>query len=195
MIEFLLARALARLPEPLRARYEAEWRADLAVLRARRLATLRWALGLPRAAADLRAQAGHGRRASVPRLALDALALGLAYYAAYGLRFDADVPARYQDLLVRTLPFAVVGGLLCLGLTGNYARAGAGGIRIIKGVALATLAIVAYAATAQPTLVMSEHGLTVLNVPAGVSVTFALLASPVLALNRALLGRRRPGSL
>ena len=62
MIEFLLARALERLPKQLRSRYEAEWRADLAVLGDRRLASLRWAIGLQHAASELRKQSGLKRR-------------------------------------------------------------------------------------------------------------------------------------
>lgn len=92
MIEYLLARALAKLPEALRARYEAQWRADRAALGTRRLTTLRWAVGLQHAAAEMRAQHGLGRRTQVPRLAVHACALGLASYAAYLLRFGADVP-------------------------------------------------------------------------------------------------------
>ena len=68
MIEFLLARALQRLPKQLRSRYEAEWRADLAVLGDRRLASLRWAIGLQRAASELRAQSGLKRPTRLPRL-------------------------------------------------------------------------------------------------------------------------------
>jgi hypothetical protein len=41
VIEILVERALTRLPEPLRSRYEAEWRADLAALNGRRWAALR----------------------------------------------------------------------------------------------------------------------------------------------------------
>lgn len=78
VIEYLLARALAKLPEELRARYEAEWRADRAALGTRRLTTLRWAVGLQHVAAELRAQHGLERRTQVPRLAVHACALGLA---------------------------------------------------------------------------------------------------------------------
>lgn len=184
MIEFLLARALARLPEPLRARYEAEWRADLATLDRHRPATVRWAIGLQRASSELR---GVKRRTWLPRLALDAVALGLAYYAAYLLRFDNDVPGRYQDLLVQTLPFAILGGLMCMALTGNYGATNVGPLRIAKGVALATVTLVAYTAVVQPTLVVSEYGLRGLNVPAGVIVLFAMTATVAMLLNRAVL--------
>jgi hypothetical protein len=187
MIEFLLARALQRLPQPLRSRYEAEWRADLAVLGDRRWATLRWAIGLPRAAAELRAQSGLKRPARLPRLTADALVLGLAYYAAYWLRFDGQPPDRYQDLFVQTLPFAVLGGLICLALTGNYATANIGAFRLAKGIALATLALIAYAAVVQPTLVVTADGLRVLNIPAGVTVLFALTATTATLISRALL--------
>ena len=187
MIEFLLARALERLPQPLRSRYEAEWRADLAVLGDRRWAALRWAIGLQHAASELRKQSGLKRRAQLPRLTGDALALGVAYYAAYLLRFDGDPPGRYQDLFVQTLPFAIVGGLACLALTGNYGTARVGAFRLVKGVTLATLALIAYAAVVQPTLVVTAQGLTVLNIPAGVTVLFAFTATTATLINRAVL--------
>ena len=109
-------------------------------------------------------QNGLKRRPELPRLTGDALALGLAYYAAYLLRFDGDPPGRYQDLFVQTLPFAIVGGLGGLALTGNDGTARIGAFRLIKGVALATLALIAYAAVVQPTLVVTAQGLTVLDI-------------------------------
>lgn len=187
MIEFLLARALQRLPKQLRSRYEAEWRADLAVLGDRRLASLRWAIGLQHAASDLRSQSGLKRPTRLPRLTADALALGLAYYVAYLLRFDGQPPSRYQDLFGQTLPFAIVGGLACLALTGNYGATKVGAFRLAKGITLATLALIAYVAIAQPTLVNTVDGLRVLNIPAGVTVLFALTATATTLINRALL--------
>ena len=70
---------------------------------------------------------------------------------------------------MQTLPFAIVGGLACLALTGNYGTARMGAFRLVKGVTLATLALIAYAAVVQPTLVVTAQGLTVLNIPAGVT--------------------------
>ncbi|MDA0171910.1 hypothetical protein OJ998_22610 [Solirubrobacter taibaiensis] len=187
MIEYLLARALQRLPKQLRSRYEAEWRADLAVLGDRRWASLRWAIGLQHAASELRAQSGLKRPTRLPRLTCDALALGLAYYAAYLLRFDGDPPGRYHDLFVQTLPFAIVGGLACLALTGNYGTTNVGAFRLAKGITLTTLALIAYVALVQPTLVLTAQGLAVLNIPAGVTVLFALTATAATLINRALL--------
>ena len=88
---------------------------------------------------------------------------------------------------MQTLPFAIVGGLACLALTGNYGTARIGAFRLVKGVTLATLALIAYAAVVQPTLVVTAQGLTVLNIPAGVTVLFALTATTATLINRALL--------
>ncbi|MBE2320340.1 hypothetical protein DVA67_030530 [Solirubrobacter sp. CPCC 204708] len=189
MIEYLLARALTRLPDALRERYAAEWRADRAALSGRRLATLRWAVGLQRASREL---SGEGRYAWLPRPAFDALAFGLAYYAAYALRFEGDVPSAYRDLLVQTLPFAVIGGTACMALTGNYAPRGAGALQVVKGVMLATLALIAYTALVQPTLVLTARGLAVLTVPAGVCLLFATTAGATMLLSRAALRPRSP---
>ena len=153
----------------------------------RRLASLRWAIGLQHAASELRAQSGLKRPTRLPRLTADALALGLAYYAAYLLRFDGQPPDRYQDLFVQTLPFAIFGGLACLALTGNYGTTNIGAFRLAKGVTLATVALIAYAAVVQPTLVATADGLRVLNIPAGVTVLFALTTTTATLISRALL--------
>lgn len=192
LAESLLRRALTTLPPELRARYEQEWRADLAELNG--FAALLWALGLSRASRKLRAQAGAPRRAwatVVPRLALDAAALALAYYAAFMLRFGGDIPSRYQDLLDHTLPAAVVAGLIALALAGLYTAGHPGPLRLYRGVGLATLAIIAYVAVVQPTLVVTHHGFTSLNLPAGICVLFALTAAVLMTGSRAGLALAR----
>jgi hypothetical protein len=173
MTDWLVARALARLPEEMRTRYAAEWHADRAALTG--VAGLRWALGLQRASAELRRQAGVKRRSPLPLIALDGLTLGVVYCVAYMLRFGSDIPSAYEELLVQTLPVVVVGGLVCLALTANP----------IKGVGLTTLVLIAYVTMLQPVEVSSAQGLPALRVPAGVCVLFALSACALLALRRA----------
>jgi hypothetical protein len=176
VIEILVERALSRLPEPLRSRYDAEWRADLAAFEGRRWAALRWAIGLQRASVELRREVGGKRPLIVPRLVLDALALGLAYYLAYALRFGGDPPPVYREQLAQTLPVAVLGGVVCMALAGVYSG---GLVRVFKGVALTTLSVIAYAALVRPNL-----GDPVLNLPAGVCVIFAMAATALLVATR-----------
>lgn len=188
----LMARALEQLPAELRARYAEEWRADLAALTGRTAAATVWALGLRRASIALCEQAGVERprrslpvtRAALPQLGLDAVALGLAYYAAYALRFGRDVPEAYFSLFEHTLPFAIGGGLLCLTVVGAYGARG-GPVHVPKGVALATLAIVAYVALRPPVLISSDNGFVARNVPTGVCVIFAMSACALMAFSRA----------
>jgi hypothetical protein len=191
----LVERALEQLPPELRDRYGEEWRADLAALSATPVAATRWALGLRRASIALTRQAGSRRertwpvtRASWPQLALDAPALGLAYFAAYALRFGGDVPEAYLTLFERTLPFAILGGLMCLALVGAYSPTRATKtVKVPEGVGLVTLALVAYIAFIQPVLISSAHGFVALNVPAGVCAIFALSACALMALSRAAI--------
>jgi len=164
--QWLLDRALARLPKDLRGRYEAEWRADLAQLSG--LAAVRWALGLQRASSELR---GERRWLRLSSRALEAVAFGLAYWAAFVLRFGREVPSAYADLFAHTLPFAVIGGVVCLALTRH----------VVTGVALATVMLIAYVAVVQPVLVNSANGLTALTLPVGVCALYALGAGTALA--------------
>ncbi len=173
MTDWLLARALARLPEDLRDRYAAEWQADRAALAG--LAGLRWALGLQRASVELRRQAGAKRRSSLPRIAFDGLALGLVYFAAYALRFGGDLPSAYAQLFVQTLPVVMLGGLVCLAMTAN----------LFKGVGLTTLVLIAYVTMLQPVEVSYSHGASAIRVPASVCVLFALSACALLRLKPA----------
>jgi hypothetical protein len=195
----LVERALERLPAELRDRYEEEWRADLAAQSGTAFAATRWALGLRRASIALSKQAGARRkrtwpvtRASLPQMVLDAAALGVAYFAAYALRFEGDAPDTYQTMYERTLPFAIAGGLVCLTLVGAYGTtAVARTVKVYAGVGLATLTIVAYVALAQPVLITSSQGFVGRHVPAGVCVIFAISASLLMALSRAAIALTR----
>jgi hypothetical protein len=197
----LVERALQQLPPELRTRFEEEWRADLAALSDRPLAATRWALGLRRASSALAKQAGARRdrtrtwpvtRASWPQLALDAPALGLAYFFAYALRFEDGVPEVYLTLFERTLPFAIIGGLTCLALVGAYAPATSRRlVKVPEGVGLVTLALVAYVAFIQPVSILSSNGFVARNVPTSVCVIFAFSACALMALSRAAIALTR----
>jgi hypothetical protein len=176
MKRYLLRKALERLPEDRRERYAQEWEADLAQLSGIR--SLRWALGLRRAATRLARTYGHApKRALLPYLPIDAALFAAAYTLAYRLRFGSGVPAIYQDLYWHTLPFAVVAGLIILALFGAYRASGP--LMLAKAVIVTTLALESYAAiTSRPT------GFAPLLPPAGVLALFTLLAVPALLATR-----------
>jgi FlaA1/EpsC-like NDP-sugar epimerase len=125
-------------------------------------------------------------RHAVPQLLVDAGLVALAYYLAYRLRFDGGIPATYDDLLRRTLPFAVVGTVAVLAAFGLYRHWGrytsqADFLRLGQGILGAVLALVAYVAVVQPVLVLAGSGRFVaLTVPTGVLVLFGLLMGALL---------------
>src|SRR5215213_5991222 len=59
-------------------------------------------------------------RHSLPQAAVDAGLVAFAYYLAYLLRFDGDVPELYHDLFVRTIGFVIVGSVFVFALFGLY---------------------------------------------------------------------------
>ncbi|MGH3990969.1 MAG: nucleoside-diphosphate sugar epimerase/dehydratase, partial [Pseudonocardiaceae bacterium] len=56
------------------------------------------------------------------QVAVDAGLIGLAYYLAFTLRFDAGIPARYEDLLIQTVGFVVLMKLCLFALFGLYSK-------------------------------------------------------------------------
>jgi hypothetical protein len=181
MKRYLLQRALERLPEDRRERYAQEWEADLAQLKGIR--ALLWALGLRRAATRLAHQLGHApKRTLLPYVPVDAAMFAAAYSLAYKFRFGSDIPGMYQDLYWRTLPFAVVAGLIILALFGAYRASGP--LMLAKAVVVTTLALESYAAIARPKLLNSPSGFVPLLPPAGVLALFTLLAVPALLATR-----------
>jgi len=178
-VRALVDLALDRLPAGLRPRYAQEWEADRAQLSG--LAALRWALGLQRASRTMTRR--ERPRLLVPIIAFDAASLAFAYFAAYQVRFDEGVPSRYEDLFLRSLPIAVVGGLVSLALTGAFRRPS----RIGTGTGLAVLTLVTGTALIQPVLVSGASGDTALGVPAGVCFLYAGFAGLLLTVSRAAL--------
>jgi len=60
----------------------------------------------------------HARR--LGHVATDAVLVAAAYYLAFALRFDSGIPARYEELLVTTIPFVAVGKVVVFALLGLY---------------------------------------------------------------------------
>src|SRR5512132_4263240 len=56
------------------------------------------------------------------QVAVDGCLLALAYYLAYGLRFDNGIPHRYHELLGDTIVFVVVMKLVVFALFGLYSK-------------------------------------------------------------------------
>jgi FlaA1/EpsC-like NDP-sugar epimerase len=125
-------------------------------------------------------------RHAVPQLLVDAGLVALAYFLAYRLRFDGGIPATYDDLLVRTLPFAVFGSVAvftAFGLYRHWARYTSQGdmLRLAQALLGAVLALVAFVALVKPVLVLAPaKGLVALTIPTGVLVLFGLLMGALL---------------
>ncbi len=56
------------------------------------------------------------------QVGVDACLIALAYYLAFVLRFDAGIPARYEDLMVDTMAFVVVAKLALFAAFGLYSK-------------------------------------------------------------------------
>jgi len=56
------------------------------------------------------------------QILVDAALVGLAYFLAYVLRFDSGIPGRYEDLLVATIAFVVVGKVAIFAAFGLYQK-------------------------------------------------------------------------
>ena len=56
------------------------------------------------------------------QVAVDAALIALAYYLAFVLRFDAGIPARYEDLLLQTIGLVVLMKLCLFALFGLYSK-------------------------------------------------------------------------
>jgi FlaA1/EpsC-like NDP-sugar epimerase len=120
-------------------------------------------------------------RHSLPQVALDAALLALAYYIAYQLRFDGDVPEDYRELFRNTLSFVVIGGVFTFGAFGlyrhwmryssqrEYMRLGQASLTVV-------FALAAYVAVVQPKLVSVGYprGDVALSIPASVLAMYGL---------------------
>ena len=115
---------------------------------------------------------------------VDAVLVALAWLLAFYLRFDNGIPARYQDLLGSTLPAVVAGSVVIFALSGMYQRwwryFGRADYRgVLRGVALATVAVVAYIALLHPVTYTPGPSAkeVAVSAPAGVIALFFLLTA------------------
>lgn len=106
---------------------------------------------------------------------LDAAVLGVAWVAAFRLRFDELPPAEYMLAFERTLPIALGAQLLAFSLLGVYRGAWRyvsvqDIYRICGGLLLSTVLLVAYAEWRVPELGQS-HGIIYINTLAAAALT------------------------
>src|SRR5215218_1355571 len=100
------------------------------------------------------AAASSFHRHSLPQVAVDAGLVAVAYYLAYVLRFDGDLPDLYSDLFERTIGFVVVGSVFVFALFGLYRHwmrysSQRDYLQIAEATVAATLALLAYVAVVQ----------------------------------------------
>src|SRR3954452_24623031 len=129
------------------------------------------------------------------QLAVDALLVAAAYSLAYVLRFDNGIPQRYQDLLIDTIVFVVVGKVAIFAAFGLYQKwwryVGLRDLEaILRAVVVASLALVGVLYVWSPT----DHDL-----PRSIAVMDLLLTVGLIGgarlLVRRLVGRAARGAL
>jgi FlaA1/EpsC-like NDP-sugar epimerase len=94
-------------------------------------------------------------RHSLPQLAVDGGLVALAYFLAYQLRFDGNLPARYGDLFAATILPVIIGSLLVFTLFRLYQKwwrysSWRDMEAVISAVVVASLGLIAYVALASP---------------------------------------------
>jgi FlaA1/EpsC-like NDP-sugar epimerase len=123
-------------------------------------------------------------RHAVPQILLDACLVALAYFVAYRLRFDGDVPPRYQELFERTIAFVICGSVFvfaCFGLYRHWVRYSSHReyAQMVPAVGVSVLALLGYVAVVQPMVRLNEVIITVF-VPTGVLAIHGLLTLALL---------------
>jgi FlaA1/EpsC-like NDP-sugar epimerase len=108
-------------------------------------------------------------RHSLPQLLVDGLLVALAYFLAFWLRFEGQVPSRYTGLLAPTILWVVPLTLLVLAAFGVYERLWSYvGQRdfeaVVKGVVVATLVIVGLIALLHPVVRPTTQSVPVVHV-------------------------------
>src|SRR4051794_38698958 len=119
-------------------------------------------------------------RHSGAQLAMDGALVALAYYLAYSLRFDGDIPETFADLLVATMPYVVAASLIIFTLFRLYEKwwrytGHRDYLNIVQAVVAATLFIPAFNALAHPVLRRTAEGWVTRTIPTGVLAFFFLL--------------------
>ena len=127
-------------------------------------------------------------RHALPQLAVDGALVALAYVLAYHLRFDTELPHRYELLLEQTLPWVIAGSLLVFAVFGLYAKQwrysdARDYEAILKAVLVTTFAIVGLIAVLHPVIshpLITRGGVrfrgdVAVTMPTGVAALFGLL--------------------
>src|SRR5437763_4218137 len=130
-------------------------------------------------------------RHSLPQLAVDGALVALAYYLAFGLRFNSGPPEQYADLRDTTIWWVLLGSLPVLVLARVYQRRWRyAGQRDYESVVRAVFVIVALTAIAievfRPVHRYPHRTIVAVTLPNGVIVLFALLALVFLVAVRAV---------
>jgi FlaA1/EpsC-like NDP-sugar epimerase len=119
-------------------------------------------------------------RHSVPQLLVDGLLVALAYFLAFRLRFDDNVPRRYEHLFNSTVLWVVAVSLVALAAFGLYERLWTFvGQRdyeaVVKSVVVSTVIVVGAIALLHPVQTSSRGLSSPVTLPASVIALFFLL--------------------
>ena len=134
-------------------------------------------------------------RRLLPQVVVDAVLVALAYYVAFWLRFDGATPVPYHRLLMSTWPWAILGTVVILALSGVYRRrwrylSQRDIERLVRGLVVAGVVLVGAIAIIHPVHV--KHTIYTTNVtvtpmlPATVAVLYPVLAVVLLTVVRGL---------
>jgi FlaA1/EpsC-like NDP-sugar epimerase len=129
----------------------------------------------------LRSAAFPVHRHALPQILVDGALVAAAWILAFHLRFDAELPRRYADLLWATLPWVVPACLAVFALFGLYAKwwryVGRDDYeQVVKAVVVATGLVVGVIAVAHPVIVPGTRFSELsVNAPTGVVAAFLLL--------------------
>jgi len=121
-------------------------------------------------------------RHSLPQVAVDAVLVAVSVLLAYRLRFDTDIPVRYEDLLRATLLPTVGMSVIVFAAFRLYEKwwrytGQRDYVQIVQALIVATLAMAAYAVVLHPVTQPSRVGGEVtVSVPPGVLAFFFLLS-------------------
>ncbi len=120
-------------------------------------------------------------RHSLPQVVVDAVLVAAAVILAYRLRFDTDIPPKFEDLLWATIGPTVAMSVATFTVFGMYQKwwrytGQRDYTRIIQAVGVATLLMAVYAVVFHPVTVGSGRGETTLSVAPGVLAFFFLIA-------------------
>jgi FlaA1/EpsC-like NDP-sugar epimerase len=124
-------------------------------------------------------------RHSIPQIAVDGVLVAFSYWLAFTLRFDAGLPASYEELRNETGPWVVAGAIGVFVASRMYARwwryAGQRDLLVvIRSVALVTLALVAAVSVLHPVTRVTSEGTVSVGLPSSIVALFFLLAVALL---------------